>query len=153
MNKEVIKAMSSKETKLSRLKKWWSRNSYIVMRIILFPIWIAVLVSEKMKRWLNSKEEWSDERADRILNYYIPRAADWNEKDKSFYFFDNGLGWSYPNKIKLRDRRWWIHYSSLWGGEIRKYLIDNFELDGFRKEVLDTYDSETEIIFHLIEKE
>lgn len=153
MNKEVIKVINGKETKLSRLRKWWNRNGYKVMRIVLFPIWIAVLSSEKIKRWLNSKQEWSDERADRVLNYYIPRVAEWSEEDKSFYFFDNGLGWSYSKRIKLKDRRWWVCYSSLWGGEVRKYLINNFELDGFKKEIGDIYDGRTEIAFRLIEKE
>lgn len=153
MNKEVIKAMSGRETKLSHLKKWWDKNDYKVVRVILFPIWLAILAHEKIGSWLNSKQKWSAERADEILNYYIPRRADWSEEDKSFYFFDNGMGWSYTKKIKLKDRRWWRCYEGFWGGEIRKYLINDFELDGFKKEVVDTYDGRTEIIFHLIEKE
>lgn len=154
MNKEVIKAMSGKETKLSRLRKWWNRNGYKVMRIILFPIWLAVLAQEKIKSWLNNKQKWSDKKADKILNYYIPRTADWDKEDKSFYFFDDGRGWNYLKKIKRKDRRWWKRYNHPLGGKISEYLINNFELNGFKKEVVvDTYNSQTEIIFHLIEKE
>lgn len=155
MNKEVIKAMNKKETKTNTIRKWWNKNGYKVMRVILFPIWWSIKAKEKIKNHLNSKCEWSEERADEILNYYIPRKAEWDAEEKEFYFFDNGMGWEmkcYHKKIKRRDRRWWRIHACGWGGKVRTYLIDKFELEGFTKEVGDTYDSWTEITFKMIEK-
>lgn len=152
MNVEIIKAMNRKEAKVRR---WWRKNGYKVMRVIFFPIWISIKVKEKIRIHLDSKLEWSEERADEILNYYIPRKARWSAEDKSFYFADNGMGWGMgynQKKIKLRDRRWWRMYTSAWGGEVRTYLINKFELEGFEKIVGDTYDSWTEITFKMIEK-
>ena len=93
MNKEVVKAMNKKETKTNTIRKWWNKNGYKVMRVILFPIWWGICIKKKVTYYLDKKEEWSEERADEILNYYIPRQAEWVEKDKEFYFFDNGMGW------------------------------------------------------------
>ena len=155
MNKEVVKAMNKKETKRNTIRKWWNKNGYKVMRVILFPIWWGVCAKDKINSYLNNKEEWSEERAEEILNYYIPRKAEWCEDEKCFYFADNGMGWgmAYNKKfVKFRDRRWWKKYTSFWGGKVRTYLIDKFELEGFEKEVGDTYDSWTEITFRMIEK-
>ena len=38
MNAEIIKAMNKKETKIDAFKKWWKKNGYKVMRVVLFPL-------------------------------------------------------------------------------------------------------------------
>ena len=154
MNEEVIKAMNKKEGKIDKVREWWEENDYKVMRVVLFPFYWGSKVKEKINNYLNSKCEWSEERANEVLSYYIPRKADWYAQENVFYFFDNGLGWTLRNnlkKIKLKDRRWWKYNSRGWGGKVREYLIKDFELEGFTKEVGDTHDSQTEIIFHLNE--
>ena len=155
MNKEVVKAMNKKENRFNAIKKWWDKNGYKVMRVVLFPVWFGIKAKEKITFYLNSREEWSEERVKEILNYYIPRLADWNEEDKSFYFFDNGYGWSIglaKKYLKRKDRRFWNLHNGWNGGKIRSYLIDEFELEGFEKEVGNCSDSWTEIAFRRIEK-
>ena len=155
MNKEVMKAMNKKETKLDEFRKWWRKNGYKVMRVVLFPVWGYVVAKEKIHAYLNSKCEWSDERANEILSYYIPRKSEWDVEDKSFYFADNGMGWSmkyHQKKIKMKDRRWWRKYTSGWGGKVRTYLLEQFEMEGFEKIVGDTYDGWTEGTFEMIEE-
>lgn len=155
MNKEVIKAMNKKEVKTNAIRKWWSKNGYKVMRVILFPIWWGICIKDKVNIYLNAKEEWSEERADEILNYYIPRKAEWDDEDKEFYFADNGTGWGmkcHQKKIKRKDRRWWKIHTNGWGGKVRNYLLYKFELEGFTKEVGDTEDFWTEVTFRMIEK-
>ena len=151
MNKEVVKAINKKENKFNAIKKWWNKNGYKVMRVVLFPVWWGIKAKEKITLYLNSREEWSEKRVKEILNYYIPRNSDWNEDDKSFYFFDNGYGWSMvlaKKYLKRKDRRFWnIHR-----GLIRSYLIEEFELEGFEKEVGNCYDGRTEISFKMIEE-
>lgn len=154
MNAEIIKAMNRKE-KSSIFNEWWDRYGYKIMRVILFPIWFTLLGYEKIQEWLNSRNSWDEVRVNEILNYYIPRRAKWNNKDKSFYFFDNGMGWSVScvkKYLKRKDRRFWDNHSGWLGGRIRSYLINEFELEGFTKEVFDCSNSWTEIIFTMIEK-
>ena len=155
MNTEAIKVMNKKETKIDTIRKWWNKNGYKVMRVILFPIWWGIKAKEKIEAHLNSKCKWSDERAQEILNYYVPREAEWDSENKSFYFVDNGMGWGmkcHQRTLKLHDRRWWNCNRGFYGGEIRTYLIKKFEMEGFEKIVGDTYDHWTEITFKLIEK-
>lgn len=151
MNKEIIKAMNRKEKKQT-FRKWWDKNGYKVNRVIFFPIWIIALICEKITKWLNNRQKWNRERANEILNYYIPRRAEWVKDEEEFYFFDNGFGWSSnlaKKYLKRKDRRFWRINSGAFGYKMREYLINEFELEGFTKEVLDTYDSRTEISFKM----
>lgn len=150
MNAEVIKAMNRKETKTSKFREWWNKNDYKVYRVIFFPIWIASILCAKVTKWLNSRQGWSNERANEILNYYVPRRATWDAEEQEFYFFDNGFGWSLAHAkryLKRKDRRFWEVHNGFCGGTIRDYLIEEFELEGFTKEVLECSSSWTEIIF------
>ena len=155
MNKEVVKAINKKENRFNAIKKWWNKNGYKVMRIVLFPVWFGLKAKEKITSYLNSREEWSEERVKEILNYYIPRLADWDEENKCFYFFDNGYGWSIglaKKYLKRKDRRFWNVHHGWGGGKIRSYLIDEFELEGFKKEVGNCSEGWTEITFRMMEK-
>ena len=93
MNEEIIKAMNKKEKKQT-FRKWWNKNGYKVMRVVFFPVWWGICAKNKIEAWLNSHHSWSEEKANEIFNYYVPRRAEWDEDNKSFYFFDNGYGWS-----------------------------------------------------------
>jgi hypothetical protein len=149
MNNEIIKAMNRKP-KNNTFRKWWSKNGYKVNRVIFFPIWIGSIIAEKIQKKLNARQVWSEERAKEILDYYIPRRAEWSETDKTFYFFDNGYGWSmaYAKKyLKRKDRRWWNNHRGWVGGKIRDYLINEYEIAGFDKQVGNCHDGWTEIAF------
>lgn len=160
MNKEVIKAMNRKNDRkpniLEKASKWWDRNGYKVNRVILFPIWIGTIVYDKYQAKMNAKEQWNEDKAKAILDYYIPRRSHWDGEKKSFYFFDNGYGWDAKETIKKyinrKDRRFWGLHRGWSGGRIRNYLIDSYELEGFTKEVISAYDGGTEIEFKMIEK-
>lgn len=155
MNNEVIKAMNKKETKIYKFRNWWGRNGYKVRRVIFFPIWWGICIKNKINAWLDSRNAWSEERAREIFNYYIPRKADWDTGDKCFYFFDNGYGWSmYCTKkyLKRKDRRFWSIYSRWNGGELRSYLIEKFELEGFEKEIGNCHEGWTDITFTMTGK-
>ena len=152
MNQEIIKAMNRKETKLDKLRKWWNKNGYKVLRVIFFPVWIITLVIKKINKKLNEKNLWNEERANEILNYYIPRMSKWYADEQEFHFFDNGYGWSIglaKKYLKRKDRRFWKVNNGFVGGKIREFLIDEFELEGFIKEVGNCSDGWTEITFKM----
>jgi len=153
MTNEIIKAMQGK--KENKIRKWWNKHDYEVFRTVLFPIWIITILIDKCRAWLNSKEKWNEQRAMEILNYYIPRASEWDAEDKSFYFFDNGLGWNINHAkryLKLKDRRFWKVNGAWGGGKMRELLIEKFELEGFTKELGVCDEGWTEITFVLNEK-
>ena len=70
MNAEVIKAMNKKETKFDKARKWWRKNGYKVMRVVLFPIWGCVCAKEKIEAYLNSKLEWQGRSCGRTLQMW-----------------------------------------------------------------------------------
>ena len=151
MNNEIIKAMNRKEKKHT-FRKWWNKNGYKVNRVIFFPIWIGSVICEKTKEYLDGRQVWSEERANEILNYYIPRKSDWDEEDKTFYFFDNGYGWGgkLTNRyLKRKDRR----FFQVNKYKLRYYLIYDFELEGFEKKEGDCSDGWTELYFVMKEGE
>lgn len=159
MNAEVIKAMNKKEKKHT-VRKWWRKHGKKVFTILLFPLVAILWLMLKFNTWLDKRAKmrnaWDEERAKEILNYYIPRTAEWCAEDKSFYFFDNGYGWNigFAKKyLKRKDRAFWKEHNGIWSGRMRKYLIEEFELEGFTKEVGNCSDGWTEISFNLIEKE
>ena len=150
MNKEVIKAMnkSNKTGKVDNIRKWWRKNGYKVARVVLFPVWFGVCAKEKINEYLNSKEEWSEERANEILNYYAPRVMTWDATENEFYFCENGLGWHIQlakKHLKRKDRRFWSIYSCY----IQRYFENDFELEGFTKEIIANYNCFTEIVFKM----
>ena len=153
MNNEIIKAMN-KKPKNNIFRKWWSKNDYKVNRVIFFPIWVGIIATEKIQKRLNARQVWSEERVKTILDYYVPRKAEWCEEDKTFYFFDNGMGWGNLAKkyLKRKDRRWWNNHRGWVGGKIRDYLINNYEIAGFTKEVGNCANEWTEVSFTMIEK-
>ena len=154
MNAEVKKAMEKKTT--FNFYKWWRENGYKVLRVVLFPVWMGYVLKEKYVAKQDSKEVWDEARANEILNYYIPRASEWNENTKEFYFFDNGIGWGlYHAKcyLKRKDRKFWKVNSGSFGWKMRDYLIEKFELEGFTKELGNCSEGFTEVIFTLKEKE
>ena len=136
MNNEIIKAMNRKPKK-KIFRKWLSKNGYKVNRVIFFPIWIGTLIVKKIQTKLNNRQVWSEERAKQILDYYIPRKAEWCEEDKTFYFFDNGMWWGNLAKryLKFKDRRWWNNNRAWCGRKIHKYLINKYKIAGFTKEI------------------
>ena len=149
MNKEIVKAMQGK--KEHKARKWWRKNGYKIWRVVLFPLWAGEILWNEINKRLNDKQEWNEERANEILNYYIQRRAEWDEKEQCFYFFDNGLGWNLAlakKYLKRKDRHFWKVNSSWWGGKMREYLVEKFQLEGFTK-VVGFCDDWTEVTFNL----
>ena len=149
MNKEVMKVMNKKSfASVEAAKKWWRKNWYKVMRVIIFPVWAIAWCYDRLKTRAYNRTEWDENRADTILNYYIPRKSEWNGEKNSFYYCKNGFVWSWSfarGYVKLKDKTFWKKYRD----NIRDYLINTFELDGFDKKVGSCEDGWTEITFKM----
>lgn len=137
MNKEILKAINDKQKK-HPIRNWWNKNGYKVLRVVLFPIWWYTVIKEKLSDYRYDHTEWDEERTNEILNYYIPNASEWDEEEKTLFFFDNGCGWNHRyvrRYLKRKDFYYWDKFASL---KIRDYLIEKFELEGFEKQIIDS---------------
>lgn len=149
MNETISKAIA-KKNRPHKFRKWWNKNGYKVLRVVLFPVWIFCLCYEKINKLLDNRNKWDTARADEILTYYVPFKAEWDEESKELYFFDNGMGWGKHalRYLRKKDRRFWEcnRYN------MREYLIHDFKLEGFDKTVGDCSNGWTELIFTWNEK-
>jgi hypothetical protein len=143
MNKEAIKMMNKKpkqKKEPNAFQKWWKKNRYIIFRIILFPIWICVWSAEKIEHWRYINNQWDSARAKTLLDYYIPHRAKWDVETKTFRLCHNDYGWTIKSAkkyLRLSDRKFWAVNTGWVGGELRKYLVESYELDGFTKKVIE----------------
>ena len=157
VNREIIKVMekANRPKKKHPFKTWWRKNRHIIVNTIFFPLCLGSLLYDKLSdaHWerVREKNSWSEARAVEILDYYIPKCARYDNIDKSFFFFDNGLGWNIAKKktIKRKDRNFWK--INKW--KIRDFLIKKYEIEGFTKEVGNCSDGWTEITFTLNDTE
>ena len=112
-------------------------------------------IKERINSYLDSKCEWSEEKANEILSYYIPRRSIWNAEEKYFCFWDSGENWSEKfnlKRIKIKDRRWWKNNAKIQGWKMKNYLIEKFEMEGFKKIIGDMDNGFISIYFKKIEK-
>lgn len=145
MNKEIEKMIiRSKNENKNTILKWWRKNRYKVLRVKLSLITFITFIKEKYDNIVRNRNRWNEIKADRILQYFIPRKGKWYSEDNSLYFFDNGLGWE-TKYVKFKDRAFW----EINNREIRKYLINKFEIEGFIKEVGECSNGWTELTFYL----
>ena len=85
-----------------------------------------------------------------IIDSYDEKRGAKRPKDSEITpFLENELAKKY---LKRKDRRFWNFYNGCSGGVIRYYLINEFKLEGFEKEIGNCSDDWTEIIFRMIEK-
>lgn len=108
-------------------------------------------LKERINTCLNSRNEWDEVKANEILSYFIPRASVWSEDTKTFYYANSGTDWELNYCIEYLDKEdciWWNCNSKPFGGKIKTYLVEKFELDGFTKEIVYTNDEGwVEILF------
>ena len=107
----------------------------------------------KINNYLDSKQTWSEKRAEEIFSYFVPRRAEWDQEEQAFYLCFNDYGWNFYHAkkyLKRKDRRFWKKHSGFCGSSLRDYLNEKFELEGFKKEVADCDSNWTEICFKKI---
>lgn len=62
MNKEILKAIEDKQKK-HPFRDWWNSNASLkTRRIIFFPIWIYVLINDKIEQWNYDHTIWDEKR-------------------------------------------------------------------------------------------
>lgn len=167
MNKEVAKAINKKnklndwykkqyeknlKKEESKWRNWLRKNRHIIFRVILFPIWIAILYANMLDRFLDSRTLWCEERANKILRNYVLDVAIWKSKNQTLYLADFCDNWRFrcaKYHIKIRDRRFYRLYEE----RMRLYLIESFMLDGFTKVVRNCENNCVEILFKVKQEE
>lgn len=101
---------------------------------LLFPlIPIAMLLD-----WIDTKYykslKWSNRTADKVLNRFLPKVVEYDEKTDSFYYNTN---WYSYHAVPFGYRNWYQKFKD----ELDNYLITDYHPEGYTKTVEkgDTY--------------
>lgn len=80
---------------------------------------------------------WNEEKAKKVLDKMLPRILEWNKEENHYWCHIRKYGWWYSqNRIPFYYRKWTNKFSY----ELKKYLIEKYELKYYTKEILDDYD-------------
>ena len=167
MNKEIAKAITKKnklndwyrkqykknsKKEESKWRNWLRKNRHIIFRVILFPVWFAVIFAEMIDRVLDSRTLWCEERANKILQNFVLDVAIWERENQTLYLADFCYDWRFEwvkYHIKKKDYRFYRLYED----RMRLYLIESFMLDGFTKVVRNCENNCVEILFKIKQEE
>lgn len=120
-----------KEEKAKKSKRIYRYKEFQTEYILLYPLMVLVYWLDKLGHYLRNRTQWSDKRTERIITYAFPKKADIDKEKGTIgrYFREWGFYWkSYAKWYN----KW---YCEKYNSAMLKYLIENFELKGFTKEV------------------
>ena len=150
--KKLKKEKQKKEFKQNKLLKWWRKNNYKVWRVILFPIWIFQLLHKKYKKYKNDSMVFSNKVCKKYLDKMIPialtnRVSSWesidcftisNVGDFSIVTFSS-LGGLFDNYFRRHRCKKEVSYIYKFYKQVEKYIIDEYQIDGYNKEKMTNY--------------
>lgn len=150
--KEIEKRMEKEERKEQKKQSFWkyrikTENYYILWWAL--PVAIPYIAYDKLKKLIYDKTPWSDERAkkvlDRVLSKELTLTTDETGKE-CYMLFSNRVDFTIKKNVSLRDRYWTEKFIYT----LTNYLNDNYEIDGYKKEVVSRggFLSECEIYFY-----
>lgn len=146
MNNIEKQFQKQEKKKNSSIRKWWNKNSYKIARVVFFYIWIPIFVYEKIKdnRYKNLK--YSDDITKKYLDKVMPKLVFHYEEDPNLILFHNtndfgGIRfyWDLCSNWMTRKFKKETKYFSKFYGLVQKYIIEEYQIDGYEKIVLDNW--------------
>ena len=138
----------NKVTIWKEFKKWWDKNGYKILRILLFYIWIPMLIIDKIKsknyKKIYNNGEVSVDWLKKFCDTYLPGICD--KTENGYYFFNNGYGFGGYKFIKRKDRK----IASMHCSILLYYIVNKYEIEGYDKNILSSggyYESGYEVEF------
>lgn len=119
--------------KTNAIKEWWKKNRLSVLRVILFPLYLAELTADKIQKHNAKRTGWSEEHAKAFCDKYLPHLC--AKTDRGFWLFNNGYGFT-CHKCVRRNRKD-CRFASVYKWDLFKYIKDTYEIEGYTKEILD----------------
>lgn len=135
---EQVKKRTEKREKNKNKKKWWIiKTENYTIPIYFLPFAIFIIPFDKLKNYIYNSMTWNEEKAKKVLDKMLPRILEWNKEENHYWCHIRKYGWWYSQKrIPFYYKKWTNKFSY----ELKKYLIEKYELEYYTKEVLDDYD-------------
>lgn len=130
----------------SSMRKWWSRNGYKVCRVVFFYIWIPVFVYEKIKDAQYKNLKYDNNTTKKYLDKVMPKLVSHYEESPNLILFHNtsdfgGIRfyWDLCSNWMTRKFKKETKYFAKFHGLVQKYIIEEYQIDGYEKMVLDNW--------------
>lgn len=101
---------------------------------LLFPLIPIVMLLNWIDTRYYKSLKWSNRTADKVLNRFLPKMAEYNKKTDYFYY---NTGWYSYHAVPFGYRNWYRKFKY----ELDDYLINGYHPEGYTKTVEngDTY--------------
>lgn len=148
--KEIEKRMEKEDRKRQSFWKYKIKTENYSILWWTLPVAIPYVAFDKLKNLYYEKIQWSDERGKKVLDRVLSKRLELttDETGKECYmFFTRIPNYTYKECARLRDKLW----SNKFGYNLSNYLADTYEIEGYKKEVVNRggFD-ECEIYFYKI---
>ena len=138
--KERIQIEFEKKNKMT-LSKWWDKNGYKIMRVILFPIYLIVLLNEKRKDAAYKSLEYTDEKCKRYLDKVMPKMVARHCEDANEILISScddmgDIEFSDFRRCKNKKAaRFFLRFSQ----KVKEYILEEYVIEGYKKMVLNNW--------------
>lgn len=122
---------SKKNHKKFSFRIKWGRYEIFFLALPLAPF---VIAWDKLNNWWYNKQEWNEETAKKVLDYWLPYILEWDEERNGLYY---SLEWRYygyeiAKKVPFYLKKW----ANKYGFELtHNYLQNGYEKDGYIKTI------------------
>ena len=148
MNMNNIEKQFRKQEKKknSSIRKWWNKNCYKIMRIVLFYIWVPILVYTKIKDTKYKKLKYSDDTTKKYLDKVMPKLVYRCEEDLNLILFHNtqdfgGIRfyWDLCSNWMSKKFKKETQYFAKFNAAVKDYIIQEYHIDGYEKMTLNNW--------------
>jgi hypothetical protein len=146
MNKIEKQFQKKEQKKNNKIRKWWSKNSYKVFRVVFFYIWIPALIHKKLKDSRYKKLEYDDKITKKYLDKVMPKLVPYCLDTPAYILFHNtndfgGIRfyWDLCSNWMARKFKKETKYFSKFHALVQNYIIEEYQIDGYEKMVLDNW--------------
>ena len=138
---EKIRKEAEKKKRMT-FRKWWNKNGYKVIRVILWPVWLSYILKEKYKDKSYDALAFSKETCKKYLDKVMPKMVACYNEDHSEILISNaddmgGIQFScfFRNCKNKKMSKFFRKFDV----ELRQYILEEYTIDGYEKMVLDNW--------------
>lgn len=147
--KDFDYAKTRAEKAKTKKKKWWVINtknySFYIWAIPLIPF---VLLADYIKDRNYKKQEWSEEKAKKVIGHVLPYILEYDPVEDNYWFSDEWSPYAFERKAPFYLRKWAHKFAY----EIKDYVFTTYEKEGWIKTVDDEVAWDKWVIFKKEEK-
>lgn len=101
--------------------------------LLVLPIAPFLIAYDKFDKWNYNRQEWSEEKATKVLNYFLPYVLEFAEEDNAYYYSTDWsyTGWNIAKKVPFGLKKW----AKKFGYQTLKYLEEGYENAEFSKSI------------------